>query len=209
MIRFVMLALACLLCSGCGLSARQVQNLADGLAGIAAVEPRVAHDPTETTILAGAQNHIEAVAIEAREPLPAPLRSPALIAADADGYAHDARQSVTEAEHTIPWWGWLAGIGASLLGILRFVPGAGGAVADTAWRLLAPTTVREQDRTRDVRAQGFTELVGVIERLRADQTIAQLKSKVATATSSAVRDDIRRLTRIQPGAPHQALAAGR
>lgn len=41
--------------------------------------------------------------------------------------------------------------------------------ADTAWRLLAPTATKEQDRTRDVCANGFTESVGVIERMRADQ----------------------------------------
>jgi hypothetical protein len=209
MSRLLTLIIICLLCSGCGLSARQAQNLADGLAGIEAVQPQVATNPSASLILSGAHDHIEAVAVEARETLPAPLRSPAGIAANATGYADNARQAVDDAHHTIPWWGWIAGIGTSLLAILRFVPGAGGAVADTAWRMLAPTATKEQDRTRDIRAQGFTELVGVIERLRPDQTIAQLKSKVATATSSTVQDDIRRLVRGQPGALQQAPSAMR
>lgn len=74
--RLLVLLPMCLFCSGCGLSARQMQNLSDGLAGIEAAQPRVAHDPTAATILAGANDHIEAVAVEARELLPPPRRSP-------------------------------------------------------------------------------------------------------------------------------------
>jgi hypothetical protein len=190
MSRLFMLVITCLLCSGCGLTTRQAQNLADGLAGIEAVQPQVVTNPSASLILMGAHDHIAAVAIEARETLPPPLRSPAMIAADATGYADDARYAKDDADLSIPWWGWLAGIGTSFLAVLRFVPGAGGAVADTAWRLLAPTATKEQDRTRDICAQGFTELVGVIERLRDDHTIAHLKSKVSTQVSSSVHDAI-------------------
>lgn len=198
MIRLITLIIACLLCSGCGLSTRQVQNLADGLAGIEAVQPQMATDPSVALILTGAHDHIAAVAVEAREPLPPPLRSPTMIVADATGYADDARHAIEDAHLAIPWWGWLAGIGTSLFALLRFVPGAGGAVADTAWRVLAPAITKEQERTREIRAQGFTELVGVIERLRGDQTINYLKSKVATQVSSGSRDAIGDLVQRAP-----------
>ncbi len=190
MIRFALCLFIGTMLTGCGLSARQAQNLSDGLAGIEAVQPQVATNPSATLILTGAHDHIEAVAIEAKETLPKPLRSPTMIAADATGYADNAGHTIDVAQHTIPWWGWLAGAGAAILGTLRLMPGAGGAVADAAWNLLAPTATQHHERRRDLHARGFQDLVALIEELRSDQTIAHLKAKVTTRLPSTVRDEI-------------------
>jgi hypothetical protein len=185
MIRLILaLFIACLL-TGCGLSVRQAQNLSDGLAGIEAAQPRVAADPVASAALAGAHDHVEATA--EGESLPPPKRTPAAITADPASYADDASQAAEEARSIVPWWGWLAGAGAAALGVLRFVPGVGGAVADTAWRLLAPQQEKVADAQRDAHAAGFKELVGLIDGLRGEHTIAMLKADIATKAPSVVR----------------------
>ncbi len=192
MIRFILFSVIAILFTGCGLSARQAQNLSDGLAGIEAAQPRVAADPVASAALAGAHDHVEATA--EGESLPPPKRTPAAIIADPVSYADDANKAVDEARSMVPWWGWIAGVGAAALGALRFIPGAGGVVADTAWRLLAPQQNKITDSQRDIHATGFLELVSLIEELRNDQTIATLKAKVTTRASSLIRDSINQLT---------------
>ncbi len=188
MIRFLLCVIIATMFTGCGLSARQAQNLSDGLAGIEAAQPRVAADPVASTALAGAHDHVEATA--EGEALPPPKRTPAAITADPAGYADDASQAADEARSIVPWWGWLAGAGAAALGVLRFIPGVGGAVADTAWRLLAPQQDKVADSQRDTHAAGFRELIGLIEGLRGEHTIAMLKTDIATKAKSGVRDAI-------------------
>ena len=46
-----------------------------------------------------------------------------------------------------------SGLGAAALGVLRFIPGVGGAVADTAWRLLAPQQDKVADAKRNLSTQ--------------------------------------------------------
>jgi hypothetical protein len=101
-------------------------------------------------------------------------------------YANDAQQSVEEAKRAIPWWGWIAGVGASVLGVLRFVPGAGGATADLAWRVLAPASSRDEDRRRDLQAHGFRDLVTLIEHLRNDQRPDHRPSEVQGHHQTAI-----------------------
>jgi hypothetical protein len=191
MMRFLLLILVSLSLTGCGLTTRQAQNLSDGLAGIEAAEPRVASDPVAAAALAGAHDHVEAIA--EGEPLPPPKRSPAAIVADPAGYAADAQQAVQDARSVVPWWGWLAGAGAAALGVLRFIPGVGGAVADTAWRLLAPQQDKVADAQRDSHAAGFRELIGLIDGLRGEHTISMLKNDIATKTTALVRDSLKGL----------------
>ena len=192
MIRLILCCLIACSFTGCGLSIRQAQNLSDGLAGIEAAQPRVAADPVASAALAGAHDHVEATA--EGESLPSPKRTPAAIIADPASYADDASKAMDEARSMVPWWGWLAGAGAAALGVLRFIPGAGGVVADTAWRLLAPQQDKVADAQRDLHATGFQELVTLIDGLRNDQTISMLKAKVTTRASSSVRDRINQLT---------------
>lgn len=177
--------------SGCGLSTRQAQNLSDGLAGIEAAQPRVYADPVAAAALDGAHDHVEAIA--EGQTLPPPKRSPAAISADPTDYVDDASRAVEESRSIVPWWGWFAGVGAAALGVLRLIPGAGGVVADTAWRILAPQPIKVADAQRDTHAAGFRELVALIDHLRNDQTIAMLKAKVNTRASSSVRDSINEL----------------
>jgi len=191
MIRFALCMIIGTMLTGCGLSARQAQNLSDGLAGIKAVQPRVADDPVATAVLAGAHDHVEAVT--EGEALPPPMRNPAAIVADPSGYAADANQAAQNARAIIPWWGWLAGASTAVLGVLRFLPGVGGAVADTAWRLLAPTQSKVADAQRDTHAAGFRELVQLIDGLRGEHTIAMLKADIAEKTAFSVRDAMRNL----------------
>ena len=188
MIRFILFSVIAILFTGCGLSARQAQNLSDGLAGIEAAQPRVAADPVASAALAGAHDHVEATA--EGEALPPPKRTPAAIIADPASYADDASKAVDEARSMVPWWGWLAGAGAAALGILRFVPGMGGAMADAAWMLLAPAQHQQADTKRNVHAQGFQTLVEIIEHLPKTATITDLKSRVTTKAPSRVRDEI-------------------
>ncbi len=171
--RHLLLVLISLSLTGCGLTARQAQNLSDGLAGIEAAEPRVAADPVAAAALAGAHDHVEAIA--EGEPLPPPKRSPAAIVADPTAYAADAQQSVQDARTVVPWWGWLAGAGAAALGVLRFVPGVGGMVADTAWLVLAPAQAKAGEAERDAQAVNYQRLTALIEGLRGEHTIAMLK----------------------------------
>ena len=184
MMRLIFCCLISLSFTGCGLSARQAQNLSDSLAGIEAAQPRVAADPVASAALAGAHDHVEATA--EGEPLPPPKRSPAAIIADPASYADDASKAVDEARSMVPWWGWLAGAGAAALGVLRFIPGVGGVVADTAWRLLAPQQDKIVDSQRDIHANGFHELVGLIQGLRGEHTIEMLKSDIATKAPATV-----------------------
>jgi hypothetical protein len=173
MMRHLLLILVGLSLTGCGLTARQAQHLSDGLAGIEAAEPRVAVDPVAAAALAGAHDHVEAIA--EGESLPPPKRSPAAIIADPAGYASDAQQAVQDARSVVPWWGWLAGAGAAALGVLRFVPGVGGMVADTAWRVLAPAQARAGEAERDAQAANYQRLNALIEGLRGEHTIDMLK----------------------------------
>ena len=188
MIRFILFSLIAILFSGCGLSARQAQNLSDGLAGIEAAQPRVVADPVASAALAGAHDHVEATA--EGESLPPPKRTPAAIIADPVSYADDASKAVDEARSMVPWWGWLAGAGAAALGILRFIPGAGGAVADAAWRLLAPQQDKIADSQRETHAAGFRQLVNLIDGLRDEHTIEMLRANIAAQAPSSVRDAI-------------------
>ena len=178
MIRFILCCLIATAFTGCGLSARQAQNLSDGLAGIEAAQPRLVADPVAAAALAGAHDHIEATA--EGESLPPPKRTPAAIVADPASYANDASKAVDEARSIVPWWGWLAGAGAAALGVLRFLPGVGGTVADTAWRLLAPSQFKVADAERDTHAAGFRELVQLIDGLK---TLAATRA-VLTAGAS-------------------------
>ena len=188
MMRLILCCLIACSFTGCGLSARQAQNLSDGLAGIEAAQPRVAADPVASAALAGAHDHVEATA--EGELLPPPKRSPAAIIADPASYADDASKAVDEARSMVPWWGWLAGAGAAALGVLRFIPGAGGVVADTAWRLLAPQQDKIVESQRETHAAGFRQLVGLIDGLRDEHTIAMLKADIDTKAPSIVRNAI-------------------
>ncbi len=173
MIRFAVLFLITFFLTGCGLTARQAQNLSDGLAGIEAAQPRVAADPVASAALAGAHDHVEATA--EGETLPSPRRTPAAIAADPDGYANEASKAIEEARSIVPWWGWLAGAGAAAVGVLRFLPGIGGLVADTAWRALAPAQAKVGEAERDAQAADYQRLTKLIEGLRGEHTITMLK----------------------------------
>jgi hypothetical protein len=175
-IRFIFLFI-CLSLTGCGLSTRQAQNLADGLAGIEAAEQRVSADPIATAALAGAHDHVEAIA--EGELLPPPKRSPAAIIADPTGYAVDAQQAAQDAQTTVPWWGWIIGVSAAALGALRFVPGTGGAVADIVWRLLAPRRDKLIERERDEQAADYLAIIQLIEQTSDKETMATLKSQMA------------------------------
>ena len=188
MMRLILWCLITLSFTGCGLSARQAQNLSDGLAGIEAAQPRVAADFVAAAALAGAHDHVEATA--EGESLPPPKRTPAAIIADPASYADDASKAVDDARSMVPWWGWLAGAGAAALGVLRFIPGAGGVVADTAWRLLAPQQDKRADSQRDIHAAGFLQLVGLINGLRDEHTIAMLKADIDTKAPSIARNAI-------------------
>ncbi len=196
MMRLILCCLFALVFTGCGLSARQVQNLSDGLAGIEAAQPRVAVDPIASAALAGAHDHVEATA--EGESLPPPKRTPAAIIADPASYADDASKAVDEARSIVPWWGWIAGAGAAALGVLRFIPGAGGIVADTAWRLLAPKQDKIADAQRDSYVAGFRELVGLIQGLHGEHTIAMLKNEIGSKAQSTVRDAINQPTFPRP-----------
>jgi len=188
-VRLVIAVCFALLLTGCnGLAPRQQQNLADGLAGIEAAQPRVESDPVARDALAGARDHIAAVA--AGEPLPPPTRTPTAITADPVGYAADAHAAAETASTSVPWWGWALGAVGAALGVVRFIPGPGGAVADLAWRLLAPGQHRQADAERDTHAQGFQSLVALIEGLSNDATIGDLKARVTTKAPAVVRNAI-------------------
>ena len=188
MMRLILCCLIACSFTGCGLSIRQAQNLSDGLAGIEAAQPRVAADPVASAALAGAHDHVEATA--EGQSLPPPKRSPAAIIADPASYADDASKAVDEARSMVPWWGWLAGAGAAALGIIRFLPGPGGAVADLAWKILAPSSHQQADSERETNAKDFQSLVGLIENLPNTATIGVLKAQVTTKAPSTVRDAI-------------------
>jgi hypothetical protein len=188
MIRFILFSVIALLFTGCGLSARQAQNLSDGLAGIEAAQPRVVADPVASAALAGAHDHFEATA--EGELLPSPKRTPVAIIADPTSYADDASKAVDEARSMVPWWGWLAGAAGAALGIIRFLPGPGGAVADLAWKVLAPSSHQQADSERETHATGFQSLVGLIENLPNTATIGDLKAHVTNKAPSMVRDAI-------------------
>lgn len=190
MIRLILCCIIACSLTGCGLSVRQAQNLSDGLAGIEAAQPRVAADPVASAALAGAHDHVEATA--EGEALPPPRRTPAAIAADPVAYADEAHQAVEDARTVIPWWGWLAGASAATLGVLRFIPGVGGVVADTAWRLLAPRQDKAADAERDTHAAGFRELVGLIQGLRGEHTVAMLRDEIGAKAPVTIRDAINR-----------------
>ena len=136
-------------------------RLSDGLAGIEVTQPRVAADPVASAALAGAHDHVEATA--EGEPIPPPKRTSAAIVADPVSYVDDVRKAEDEARPMVPWWGWLAGAAGAALGIVRFLPGPGGAVADLVWKILAPSSHQQADSERETHAQGFQSLVGLID----------------------------------------------
>jgi hypothetical protein len=177
-----------LLLTGCtSLSSRQQQNLADGLSGIEAVQPRVAADPVARDVLAGAHDHVAAVA--AGESLPPPTRTPDAIVADPAAY-RAAGHAAIDGAAAVPWWGWALGAVGAALGVVRFLPGPGGVVADLAWRMLAPGQHQQADAERDSHADGFQTLLGVIDSLPPNATMADLKAKVATKPPSNIREAI-------------------
>ena len=182
-----LLALALALAGCNGLSPRQQQNLADGLAGIEAAQPRVEADPVASDALAGAHDHVAAVANG--ESLPSPTRTPEAIVADPAAYRVAGRSAVEDAV-PVPWWGWALGAVGAALGVVRLLPGPGGALADLVWRLLAPGRHRQADARRDAHAEGFQTLVGLIEALPNTATVGELKGKVTTKAPSTVRDAI-------------------
>ena len=144
--------------------------------------------------MAGAHDHVEATA--KGEPLPPPKRTPTANIADPASYADDASKAVDEARSMVPWWEWLAGAGAAALGVLRFISGAGGVVANTAWRLLAPQQDKIADSQRETHAAGFRQLVSLIDGLRDEHTIAMLKADISTKAPASVGDAIKRLALI-------------
>jgi hypothetical protein len=187
MMRLILCCLIAIAFTGCGLSARQAQNLSDGLAGIEAAQPRVA-DPVASAALAGAHDHVEATA--EGESLPPPKLTPAAIIADPASYADDASKAVDEARSMVPWWGWALGALGAALGVVRMIPGPGGALADLAWQALAPKATRQADTIQATHAMGFQSLVRLIEQLPNTATISTLKGQVTTKFPSMVRDAI-------------------
>ena len=188
MMRLILCCLIACSFTGCGLSARQAQNLSDGLAGIEAAQPRVAADPLASAALAGAHDHVEATA--EGESLPPPKRTPAAIIADPASYADDASKAVDDALSMVPWWGWALGALGAALGVVRMIPGPGGVLADLAWQVLAPKAMRQADTIQATHAMGFQSLVRLIEQLPNTATISTLKGQVTTKIPSMVRDAI-------------------
>jgi hypothetical protein len=192
---------------GCGgLSREQAQHLSDSLAGIAVVQPRIAADPVATDALTGAADHIEAAAVGTA--LPAPERLPAAIAADPAGYRADAQERAERAQAVASagatgatdgatsggsWWGWAVGALGATLGVARFIPGPGGALADLAWRALAPRAHRQADETRDVHAQGFQDLVGALRAMAPDQPVSAFQARIAQQAAPETRAAMVRL----------------
>ena len=204
MMRLILWCLITLSFTGCGLSARQAQNLSDGLAGIEAAQPRVAADFVAAAALAGAHDHVEATA--EGQSLPPPKRSPATIIADPASYADDASKAVDDARSMVPWWAWLAGAAGAAVGIVRMIPGPGGALADLAWQLLAPKATRQADTIQATHAMGFQSLVRLIERLPNTATISTLKGQVTNKVPSAVRDAIPEILSAGGASPSMARA---
>jgi len=188
MIRFALCLFIGTMLTGCGLSARQAQNLSDGLAGIEAVQSRVAADPVASAALAGAQDHVEAVA--AGETLPPTTQTPEAILTDPAAYRAAGQQALTSATTTVPWWGWALGALGAALGVVRMMPGPGGTLADLAWQVLAPKATRQADIIQATHATGFQSLVRLIERLPNTATISTLKGEVTNKVPSVVRDAI-------------------
>ena len=141
-----------------------------------------------SAVFAGAHDHVEATA--EGEPLPPPKRTPAAIIAHPASYADDASKAIDEARSMVPWWGWLAGAAGAALGIIRFLPGPGGAVADLVWKILAPNSHQQADSERESHATAFQSLVGLIENLPNTATIGELKVQVTNKAPSTVRDAI-------------------
>ena len=79
-------------------------------------------------------------------------RTSAAIIVDPASYADDTSKAVDEACSMIPWWGWLAGAAGAALGIIRFLPGPGGAVADLAGKILASSSHQQPDGERETQA---------------------------------------------------------
>ena len=61
------------------------------------------------------------------EPLPPPTHTPEAIAADPAAYRAAGRRAIEDAA-PIPWWGWALGAVGAALGIVRLLPGPGGAL---------------------------------------------------------------------------------
>ena len=182
----IFLVLGCALlasCAGTRLSPAQAQDAADGLAGIAAVQMQNP-DPVTGIILAGAAEHIEAVA--AGTALPPPVIAPAVIREEPARYhatAQAAHQqaAATAATWDVPWWGWLAGAATATLSVARLLPGPGGAVADLAWTLLAPAPHRQRDRQQQTDADAYQQITDVLASLAPHQTVADVRNRLAAS----------------------------
>ncbi len=179
----IFLVMGCALlasCAGTRLSPAQAQDAADGLAGIAAAQLQT--DSVTDTILAGAAEHIEALA--AGTALPPPVAAPATIRAEPERY-HAAAQvahhqaDTTAATWAVPWWGWMAGAASAVLGVARMLPGPGGAVADLAWTLLAPEQHRQRDRRQQADADAYQQITDVLAALAPHQTVADVRNRLA------------------------------
>lgn len=132
------------------LSDGQAQALSEAAAGAAVIlddQLWGSLDPTSRERIAhGVAGFIKGATQQAE--LPPPVFVPAKIAADPipfeDAGAKSARSP--ETGYGAGVWGAVGAGGLALLGLLRFVPGAGGLVANLAYAYIAPKVDRITDR---------------------------------------------------------------
>lgn len=172
-------------CAGVRLSDAQAQNLADAQAGAEVIlDDRLwqGMDPVgRERIAAGVAGFIRGCAQNAE--LPPPRFATPTIVADPLPYATAGGKAASEPATGIGA-GVLGGIaagGLALLGLLRFVPGAGGMVANLAYAFIAPKV----DRVTDAKAHALYQHGAAVVQYGVE--MANVAEAVAPAEAAAIQ----------------------
>jgi len=185
-----------LLLTACG-EARQLQKQAasDAIAGTEALAATDTPKQAAPIIAEGVKTNVETAVGEKRKDLPPPKMTPPAIAAQPQPYLSNAQATQTAFYETNSFWAWIGGALLTILGILRFVPGAHQPIVSLVQTLLE----NKMDRAARQKKEGLIEAakvtIDVIEALPADvgkqvkdTVFKKLPSKAGDAVKSYLEE---------------------
>lgn len=195
------LMLALLALTACASQTRR-QSAADAIAGVDALESVAAPEAAQIAgqVAAGTKGHIAATAGAKQTDLPAPTQTPDQIIAAPDQYRQSGEDA--EAAAAAGFWKQVAGWGGAalltVLGVLKFVPGAHTPVVGLLQRLLENRLDRTARERQEGLAQAAPIMIRAIEQYGPDSVKAAIARKVPGRAKEAIDaylDEMGQITR--------------
>jgi glucose/arabinose dehydrogenase len=159
--KLMLIAAICVAVAMCACAGRkhQKQAASNAMAGVDAI----ATTPDEKVIGEGIKTNIETAVGEMRDRLPESARTPAQITEDPKGYVAEAEATQQAWIKSKSLWGWVSAGVLTVLGILRFVPGAHQPIVSLVRGVLESRADKETREREEGLARAARTMMGAIE----------------------------------------------